>query len=126
MLRFFDPKQFLRVSCILWCFYSKCYSIIKKVFFIKLPSIFVFKQEKKKHYKKFRVQISETAGMLKNNPPHVKGLMSDLNPIFKNVHLKTLVNKLMCGYFLFSPYLKAYYYTFSHRFFVFTFSFLHV
>ena len=25
----FDPKQLLRVSCILWCYYSKCYSIIQ-------------------------------------------------------------------------------------------------
>ena len=24
---FFDPKQLLRVSCILWCYYPKCYSI---------------------------------------------------------------------------------------------------
>ena len=24
----FDPKQLLRASCILWCYYSKCYSII--------------------------------------------------------------------------------------------------
>ena len=28
VLRFFDPKQLLRVSCILWCYYPKCYSII--------------------------------------------------------------------------------------------------
>ena len=27
VLRFFDPKQLLRVSCILWCYYPKCYSI---------------------------------------------------------------------------------------------------
>ena len=26
--RFFDPKQLLRDSCILWCYYPKCYSII--------------------------------------------------------------------------------------------------
>ena len=25
---FFDPKQLLRVSYILWCYFSKCYSII--------------------------------------------------------------------------------------------------
>ena len=25
---FFDPKQLLRISCILWCYYPKCYSII--------------------------------------------------------------------------------------------------
>ena len=28
VLRFFDPKQLLRVSRILWCYYPKCYSII--------------------------------------------------------------------------------------------------
>ena len=28
LLHIFDPKQLLRVSCILWCFYPKCYSII--------------------------------------------------------------------------------------------------
>ena len=28
VLRFFDPKQLLRISCILWCYYSKWYSII--------------------------------------------------------------------------------------------------
>ena len=27
VLRFFDLKQLLRVSCILWCYYSKCQSI---------------------------------------------------------------------------------------------------
>ena len=27
---FFDPKQLLRVSCIFWCYYPKCYSIIIK------------------------------------------------------------------------------------------------
>ena len=25
VLRIFDPKQLLRVSCILWCYFSKCY-----------------------------------------------------------------------------------------------------
>ena len=25
---FFDPKQLLPVSCILWCYFSKCYQII--------------------------------------------------------------------------------------------------
>ena len=28
VLRIYDPKQLLRVSCILWCYYSKYYSII--------------------------------------------------------------------------------------------------
>ena len=28
VLRFVDPKQLLRVSCILWYYYPKCYSII--------------------------------------------------------------------------------------------------
>ena len=28
MLHFFNPKQLLRVSCILWCYYPKCYSIV--------------------------------------------------------------------------------------------------
>ena len=28
VLCFFDPKQLLRVSCFLWCYYPKCYSII--------------------------------------------------------------------------------------------------
>ena len=28
VLHIFDPKQLLRVSCILWCYYPKCYSII--------------------------------------------------------------------------------------------------
>ena len=28
VLRFIDPKQLLRISCILWCYYPKCYSII--------------------------------------------------------------------------------------------------
>ena len=30
VLYIFDPKQLLRVSCILWCFNSKCFSIILK------------------------------------------------------------------------------------------------
>ena len=30
---FFDPKQLLRVSCILWCYYRKCYSISIKTGF---------------------------------------------------------------------------------------------
>ena len=28
LLRFFDSKQLLWVSCFLWCYYPKCYSII--------------------------------------------------------------------------------------------------
>ena len=28
VLHIFDPKQLLRVSCILWCYYLKCYPII--------------------------------------------------------------------------------------------------
>ena len=28
VLRFFDPKQSLQVSCILWCYFSRWYSII--------------------------------------------------------------------------------------------------
>ena len=36
MLRFFDPKQLLRVSCILWCYFSKCYYIILHVIFFNL------------------------------------------------------------------------------------------
>ena len=28
VLHFFDPKQLLRVFCILWCYFSKCYSTI--------------------------------------------------------------------------------------------------
>ena len=29
VLNVFDSKQLLLISCILWCFYSKCFSIIK-------------------------------------------------------------------------------------------------
>ena len=28
VLRFFDPKQLLPVSCILWCYFLKCYQIM--------------------------------------------------------------------------------------------------
>ena len=28
VLRFFDPKQLLRISCVLWCYFSKFYQII--------------------------------------------------------------------------------------------------
>ena len=34
VLRFFDPKQLLRVSCVLRCCYPKCYSIIFNEFFL--------------------------------------------------------------------------------------------
>ena len=36
---FFDPKQLLRVSCILWCYYPKCYSIIVCAYFIHLSKV---------------------------------------------------------------------------------------
>ena len=36
VLRFFDPKQLLRVSCILWCYYAKCYNSFFYVFFFKV------------------------------------------------------------------------------------------
>ena len=33
VLHIFDPKRLLRLSCILWCYYSKCYSVIFNDFF---------------------------------------------------------------------------------------------
>ena len=30
VLRIFDLKKLLRVSCILWCYYLKCYSVVLK------------------------------------------------------------------------------------------------
>ena len=54
VLRFFDPKQLLWVSCILWCYYPKCYSIIfwKRQFVVLHCHISTYltieEQEKKK------------------------------------------------------------------------------
>ena len=41
VLRFFDPKQLLRVSCILWCYYPKCFSINQST----LPWTKIFNEE---------------------------------------------------------------------------------
>ena len=59
--------------------HSKHNFLVSQIVKLKKLPIFVFKHEKEKHYKKFPARILETCGGLKNNQPHVKGLISEIS-----------------------------------------------